>query len=229
MSHENIMRLWNDAVSGGMVRPKLRIINKTASYTVTLSDFGSVFMTRGATSAVWFTLPAASAVNKGNWCLFVNVADVSMWVEGADEGLVVFNNLTADNIGFGTASEKIGGALLAISDGTSWLVMPIAEEAQTVTIDTSSTSTATATASSSMTASTTSSASTSTSKSKSTTTSKSKSATETVTGTGTKETQTDTATETATNTDTSTATATGTITRSATSTSSSSATATATP
>jgi len=248
MAHENIVRLWNDAVTGGFVRPKLRIINKTSSYTVTPADFGSVFMTRGATDEVWFTLPAASDVNKGNWVLFVDLADVNMWVEGSDEGLVVFNNLTADNIGFGTASEKIGGALLAISDGTSWLVVPLAEEAQTISVDTTSTASATATATSSITSSTTSSATTSksksstpttsTTKSTSATTSVSKSATDTVSGTGTKETQTDTSTATrtatdtstatATATDTSTATATGTITNSPTSTSSSSSSASAT-
>jgi hypothetical protein len=134
MSAENTMRMWNDCVDGGNVRPALNIIAKTASYTVTPDDFGSVLTTRGAGAAVTFTLPAASAVNKGDWVLFVNVADQNMTVAGADEGLVVFNDLTADAIAFSQASEKIGGAFLAISDSTSWVVVPFSMETQTIAV-----------------------------------------------------------------------------------------------
>lgn len=204
--HENIMRLWNAASTGGRVRPKLGVVVKTSSYTITTADFGTVFTTRGAAAAVTFTLPAASSLNTGEWVLFINVADYNMMVEGADEGLVVFNNLTADNILFGTASEKIGGALLAISDGTSWVVLPLATETQTVTVDTTATSTSTATAT----------------------------ATATSTGTGTAtstttKTTTTTGTDTASKTDTATATSTSTGTSTSTSTSTATATATATP
>jgi len=128
------MRMFNDAMTGGNVRPKLKITAHTASYTVTPADFGSVLTTRGAGGAVTFTLPAAVAANKGEWVLFVNVANQNMIVAGADEGLVVKNDLTADSIAYQTSSEKIGGAFLAVSDGTSWAVMPLAEESQTVTV-----------------------------------------------------------------------------------------------
>ena len=134
MSAENIMRLFNDCVTGGRLRPKLKITVKTASYTVTPDDFGSVLTTRGAGGAVTFTLPAASAKNKNECVLFINVADQNMIVAGADEGLVVFNDLTADAIAFQQASEKIGGAFLAISDGSSWCVVPLATELQTIAI-----------------------------------------------------------------------------------------------
>jgi len=134
MSAEETMRHWNDCVTGGIVRPKLRIVNKTASYTVTPAEFGTVLTTRGAGGAVTFTLPAASSVNKGEWVLFVNVADQNLIVDGEDEELVVFNDLTADSIAFQTSSEKIGCAFIAVSDGTSWVVLPIAEETATVTV-----------------------------------------------------------------------------------------------
>lgn len=134
MSAENIMRMWNDCATGGRLRPKFRITAKTASYTVTPDDFGSVLTTRGAGGAITFTLPAASAVNKGEFVLFVNVANQNMIVAGADEGLVVINDLTADSIAFQTGSEKIGGAFLAISDGSSWCVAPLATETQTITV-----------------------------------------------------------------------------------------------
>ena len=137
MANENVMRLFNDAVTGGRIRPKLNIVVKTSSYTITADDFGSVFTTRGATGAVTFTLPAAGSTNSGEWVLFINVADQNMIVAGADEELVVFNDLTADTIAFQTSSEKIGGAFLAISDGTSWAVVPIATETQTVTVGSS--------------------------------------------------------------------------------------------
>ena len=133
MSFENIMRLWNDCSTGGRVRPLLNIITKTADYTVTPDDYGSVFTTRGG-SGVRFTLAAAGSTNKGDWALFVNVADQNMFVTGPDEGLVAFNDLTADTISFTTSSKKIAGTILAISDGTSWLCMPIAEETQSLTI-----------------------------------------------------------------------------------------------
>jgi hypothetical protein len=131
------MRLWSDGSVKGLERPRLNITIKTASYTITPDDFGKVFTTRGATAAVTFTLPAAVTVNKGNWVLFVNIADQNMIVAGSDENLVVFNDATADTIAFQTSSEKIGGGFLAVSDGTSWCVMPLASETQTVTVGSS--------------------------------------------------------------------------------------------
>ena len=134
MSAENIMRMFNDCVTGGSVRPKFNVKAKTASYTVTPADFGTVLTTRGAGGAITFTLPAASAVNKGEWVLFVNVANQNLIVAGADEELVVFNDLTADAIAFQQANEKIGGAFLGISDGSSWCVVPLATELQTIAV-----------------------------------------------------------------------------------------------
>jgi len=109
-------------------------VAKTADYTVTLADFSKVFTTRGAGAAVTFTLPAASNDNKGEWVVFINVADQNMLVAGADEGLVVFNDLTADSIAYQTGSEKIAVPFLAISDGTICFIEPPATETQTVTI-----------------------------------------------------------------------------------------------
>jgi len=160
MSHENVGRLWNAAVTGGMVRPKFKIIVKTADYTLTDQDYGSIFTTRGG-SGVTFTFPAASDLNKGEWALFMNVANQNMFVAGPDEGLVVFNDLTADSAGFATTNEKIAGTLLALSDGTSWIVLPLATETQTVTISTAPSSSPSSSTSSSPSSSTSSSPSSS--------------------------------------------------------------------
>lgn len=134
MSMENIMRLWRDGVTGGVVRPKFFVAAKTASYAITSADFFTVFTTRGSSGAVTFTLPAASSKNKGNLLLFINVADQNMLVAGTAGELVVFNNAAATSIALQTSSEKIGGAFVAFSDGTSWIVLPITQEAQTVTV-----------------------------------------------------------------------------------------------
>ncbi|MHC4705103.1 MAG: hypothetical protein ACYTFQ_31525 [Planctomycetota bacterium] len=141
MSFENIMRLFNDCSRLGVERPKFGILTKTASYTMTRADFGKVVVTRGATGAVTFTLPAAASTNKGWWALFFNAADQNMIVAGPDEGLTVFNDLTADSISFTTSSEKIGGTILAVSDGTKWDCVPLATETQTITVGTAASNT----------------------------------------------------------------------------------------
>lgn len=122
---------YHDRVAGDLRR---KVVAKTASYTVTAADMGKTFTTRGATGAITFTLPAASDALNGAEVRFLNVADQNMIVAGADEELVVLNDLTADSIAFQTSSEKIGGGFLALCDGTSWIVLPWATETQTVTI-----------------------------------------------------------------------------------------------
>lgn len=141
MSHENIMRLWNDCVTYGALRPKFKVTTKTSAYTITPGDFGKVFTTRGATSTMIFTLPGVETTYNGEFVLFLNVADYDMIVAGTDGELVTFNDLTANNIGIITASERIGAGLLAVCDGTSWIVLPIAQETVTVAVDTSASAT----------------------------------------------------------------------------------------
>ena len=136
MSHENIMRLWNDCVNGGAVRPLTKIKVKTASYTIKPVDFGTTFTTRGASATVTFTLPAVASEYEGDFVVFINVADYNMMVLGTDEEVVTFNDLTADGLGFTTTSEKIGGTVLAICDGTSWILLPIGTETQTIKVAT---------------------------------------------------------------------------------------------
>ena len=120
-------------VFGSNGGPKYRVQNKTADYTVTEADFGSIFTNRGDADAIEYTLPAASG-NEGAWVEFWSVANQNLTVSGQDEELVVLNDLTADSISFQTTNEKIGGAFRAVCDGSSWLVSPIATETQTVTI-----------------------------------------------------------------------------------------------
>ena len=127
MCSKNVLRLLHSA----------REINaKTADYSGQASDFDSILTTRGAAGAVTFTLPAA-ANSKGGIVEFYCVADQNMIVAGQDEEIVSLNDLTADSVAFQTSSEKIGGGFRAVCDGTSWIVVPLAGEAQTVTIESS--------------------------------------------------------------------------------------------
>lgn len=131
--------LWDASASqlsflgAATVRPVYTVTAKTANYTVAAADFGTIFTTRGAGAAVTFTLPAVTN-NAGEWVEFYALANFNMIVAGPDEGLVVKNDLTADSIAYQTANEIIGGGFRAVCDGTSWIVVPLAEELQTVTI-----------------------------------------------------------------------------------------------
>lgn len=110
------------------------VFANTADYSVVESDFDKVLTTRGAASEVVFTLPAAADSRVGAMVWFFNVADQNMKVSGVDGELVVKNDLTANDVSFETSSEKIGGGFLAVCDGTSWIVVPLAEETQTMTV-----------------------------------------------------------------------------------------------
>jgi hypothetical protein len=96
---------------------------KTAAYQVTKEDNGTIFLTTGATAAVVFTLPPIS--DGPFWFLFVNTADVDMTVTAkVADTLITYNDLAADSIAFSTSSEKIGGAVEVICDGTSLIGLP---------------------------------------------------------------------------------------------------------
>ncbi len=107
----------------------------TASYTCTPADFGKILTTRGAGAEVVFTLPAA-VDNAGYWIEFYSVADQNMKIAAVAGEMVHIDDLTGNSISFETASEKIGGAFRAVCDGTSWLVVPMATETQTITLTT---------------------------------------------------------------------------------------------
>jgi hypothetical protein len=113
-----------------------KVVTKTAAYTCKAYESGTIFVTTGNTAALTFTLPP---ISDGPWIFwFVNGADQNMIVasETADT-LVTFNDLAADSVAYQTSSEKIGGLIIAFSDGTSAIgLTPIIQEAQTVTVAT---------------------------------------------------------------------------------------------
>lgn len=114
---------------------KVKVVAKTAAYTVSINDSGTYFTTRGATAAVTFTLPSAAT---GQGCIFwfFSAVDFAMTVAGATGELIAKNDVAANSVAFSTASEIIGGAVKVVGDGTSWLVFPESEELVTITVAT---------------------------------------------------------------------------------------------
>lgn len=109
---------------------------KTASYQVTKEDTGTIFHTTGATAAVTFTLPPIT--DGPFYFVFINGADVDMTVASkVADTAVTYNDLAADSVAFSTSSEKIGGAVEVICDGTTLFVLPrISSSYQNVTVAT---------------------------------------------------------------------------------------------
>lgn len=122
----------NGTVVGGLKR---RIVAKTANYTCTEADNGTIFTDRGASGVVTFTLPAV-ATSEGLEYRFFAISG-NLKVAGPADTLVVFNDAAADSIAFSTANEVIGAGLTAVCDGTSWLIfVNLGAETQTPTIAT---------------------------------------------------------------------------------------------
>ena len=109
---------------------------KTTSYAVTSADFGKFLTTRGAGGAITFTLPAVVSGFKGAYVDFYNVADQDMIVAGTAGELVTFNDAAANSVAYSTSSEQIGACVRAFCDGTSWLMILMAEETATMTVAT---------------------------------------------------------------------------------------------
>lgn len=137
LSFSNIVRLLTAASKQGVAGPQFGHVAKTASYTLVGSDLNKIFSTTGAAGAVTFTLPAPATELAGAWVLFVNAVDQDMTIAAATvDTLIAFNDLTADSVAFSTSSEKIAGMILAICNGTKWIVAPLSEETQTLTVAT---------------------------------------------------------------------------------------------
>jgi hypothetical protein len=95
------------------------IVAKTAHYTVTAADSGTVFTNTGAEAQVNFTLPA---VSEGLCYEFIATANFPILVKTATaDTLITFNDVEADSISIGTENEIIGGVLVAICDGTNFI------------------------------------------------------------------------------------------------------------
>lgn len=121
----------------GNIAFTVKVVAKTANYTVKAAESGTIFTTQGATGAVTFTLPAAADSN-GLFYGFYNCEDVNMVVaSGTADKMTAINDVAADSVAFQTTSLKIGGGFFVFGDGTNWHAMVLPGQAtQTVTVAT---------------------------------------------------------------------------------------------
>lgn len=103
-----------------------RIRAKTANYTVNPNtDFGGQrFTNRGAVGAVTFTLPTLNTQPDyvGLTYEFYGIADQTFTVTAAAGKAVAFNNAACASLACSTGGQKIGALIIAVWDGTSWLL-----------------------------------------------------------------------------------------------------------
>jgi len=98
-----------------------RVVAKTANYTITDADNGTLFTNSGAAGAVNFTLPVTP--KRGLRYDFFVVANQNVTLTaGTVDTLVVYNDAAADSVALSTAGNLIGGGFNVISDGLGWLV-----------------------------------------------------------------------------------------------------------
>lgn len=123
--------------NGVRTAPLMRVVAKTASYTVLEADQGTLFTTEGAGGAVTFTLPATADLPAGWFVEFLNCADQNMIVAaGTADTMVVFNDIAADSIAFSTTSEKAGGYIkcVKLTGSLIGVIVGLGAETQTPTI-----------------------------------------------------------------------------------------------
>jgi len=114
-----------DTSGGGPI--KLKVLSKTADYTLTRADSGAIVTNTGATSAVNFTLP--SIAESGLFYFVVVTADQTVTVTAATaDTLITFNDLAADSIAFSTASTKIGGVIFVVANGSKWTAVNLTDD-----------------------------------------------------------------------------------------------------
>lgn len=116
--------------------PYYKISAKTASYTLTPQDLGTLFTNRGASGAVTLTTPATTNLETGFWFAVFAVADQNVVIasNGSADNIVTVNDAGADSITISTSSEIIGMGYTLVWDGTGWLAFTMGGEAQSVTI-----------------------------------------------------------------------------------------------
>ncbi len=100
-----------------------KVIEKSASYTVTADDNNALIVQDGSAGAVTFTLPAITA-SKGMRFRFYNTDNQNMVIASAAAGdLIALGNAAANTVTFSTTSQKVGACAEVIGlDNASWLV-----------------------------------------------------------------------------------------------------------
>lgn len=98
----------------------LRTATKTADYTCTAEESGTLFNSTGAEALVTFTLPTPATSNDGVVYGFLSTSATGIAVSCADS-LVTDNSIVTDSLTTDTANHIIGAALFVVSNGAKWL------------------------------------------------------------------------------------------------------------
>jgi hypothetical protein len=111
------------------------VANTDGSITIAATDSGKMITTRGAAGATTVTLPTVAAGFTGVHFWLFNCVDQDLTLSAQTAGEIMFkNDVAANSVAASTAGEKIGAAFFVHCDGTSWLVLPMVEEAVTLTV-----------------------------------------------------------------------------------------------
>jgi hypothetical protein len=106
---------------------------RTANYTVTEAECGTIFTNAGAAGAVNFTLPVTPKQGL-EYEFYAAAAQNLVITAGTADTMVVYNDAAADSVALQTANEIVGGSFRVIGTGSVWLCIPRLWEAQTPTI-----------------------------------------------------------------------------------------------
>lgn len=113
------------------------VANTDGTLTIDATHSGKMITTRGAAGATTITLPTVAAGLAGTHFFVFNCVDQDLTLSAQTGGEIMFkNDVAANSVAASTAGEKIGAAFFVHCDGTSWLVLPMCEEAITITVTT---------------------------------------------------------------------------------------------
>lgn len=113
----------SDLLHGNAFGGWRNVLAKTAAYSVTEADNGTLFTTTGAAGDITFTLPTTAKIGL-RYGFYATTDNALTVVAGTADTMVAFNDAAADSVEFTTAGDQIGGYFEVIGDGSKWLVIP---------------------------------------------------------------------------------------------------------
>lgn len=124
--------IFDDDYQGNYTYPWRQELSKTANYTVTAADKGTLFDNAGAVGAVIFTLPTLA----NGLCYGFSVqADQNVTISSAaGDDMIAPNDASADSVAFTTGGDKVGAMVVVYSNpgATKWVVEKRCSNAMTI-------------------------------------------------------------------------------------------------
>jgi hypothetical protein len=108
------------------------LVTITATATLAPEHCGKTILVESSASCT-LTLPTPTKCKPGEDILVINAADQTLIIS-LDEKVIAKNSLAADSVTASTAGELIGTSFLCVCTGPKWAVLPLAEEAVSITV-----------------------------------------------------------------------------------------------